>query len=107
MNEDSTDQDLSEGYLTNVETRALIYIKADNPKIGTVCVMPVGMVEISSCNIGKNIKPGVRVKKGDELGYFAFGGSTHCLIFEPNVIKKFKYKKNDFINMGKIIAEVK
>jgi phosphatidylserine decarboxylase len=107
MKEDPTDQDLSEGYLTNVETRALIYIKADNPKIGTVCVMPVGMVEISSCNIGKNIKPGARVKKGDELGYFAFGGSTHCLIFEPNVIKKFKYKKNDFIKMGKIIAEVK
>ena len=36
MKEDYTDQDLSEGYLTNVETRALIYIKADNPKIGTV-----------------------------------------------------------------------
>jgi phosphatidylserine decarboxylase len=106
LGEDPNDQELSEAYLTNVETRALIYIKADNKKMGTICVMPVGMVEISSCNINKNIKPGHKVKKGDELGFFAYGGSTHCLIFEPNVIKKFNYKKNDFIEMGQIIAEV-
>ena len=107
LGEDPNDQELSEAYLTNVETRALIYIKADNKKIGTICIMPVGMVEISSCNINKNIKPGHKVKKGDELGFFAYGGSTHCLIFEPNVIKKFNYKKNDFIQMGQIIAEIK
>ena len=107
LGEDPNDQEQSEAYLTNVETRALIYIKADNKKIGTICIMPVGMVEISSCNINKNIKPGHKVKKGDELGFFAYGGSTHCLIFEPNVIKKFNYKKNDFIQMGQIIAEIK
>jgi phosphatidylserine decarboxylase len=106
MKEDKTDQDMSEGYLTNVETRAIIYIRADDETIGTVCVMPVGMVEIASCNINKNIKPGKRVKKGDELGYFAYGGSTHCLIFEPNVIKKFTHKKGDFVPMGQIIAEI-
>lgn len=106
MKEDYTDQDLSEGYLTNVETRALIFIKADNPKIGTVCVMPVGMVEISSCNINKNIKKGKKVKKGDELGYFAYGGSTHCLIFEPGVIKNFNFKKDQFVKMGEVLAEI-
>lgn len=68
--------------------------------------MPVGMVEIASCNINKNIKPGHHVKKGDELGYFAYGGSTHCLFFEPGVIKRFFHKKNDFVKMGKKIAEV-
>ena len=106
MKEDETDQDMSEGYLTNVETRAIIYIRADDENIGTVCVMPVGMVEIASCNINKNIKPGKKVKKGDELGYFAYGGSTHCLIFEPNVIKKFTHKKGEFVPMGQIIAEI-
>jgi phosphatidylserine decarboxylase len=25
------------------------------------------------------------VKKGDELGMFHFGGSTHCLFFRPGV----------------------
>lgn len=64
------------------------------------------MVEVSSCNINNNIRPGHHVKKGDELGFFAYGGSTYCLFFEPNVIKKFTHKKNDFVKMGQIIAEV-
>jgi phosphatidylserine decarboxylase len=106
MGEDPTDQDHSEAYLTNVETRAIIYIRADDKSIGTVCVMPVGMVEISSCNINPRIKPGARVKKGDELGYFAYGGSTHCLIFEPGVIKRFVHKKGTFVKMGQAVAEV-
>ena len=106
IGEDPTDEDQSQAYLTNVETRALIFIKADNKKLGTICVMPVGMVEISSCNINKEIKPGKKVKKGDELGYFAYGGSTHCLFFEPGVIKRFLYKTNDFVRLGEIIAEV-
>lgn len=104
--EDPTDQDHSEAYLTNVETRAIIYIRADDRSIGTVCVMPVGMVEISSCNINPRIKPGARVRKGDELGYFAYGGSTHCLIFEPGVIKRFVHKKGTFVKMGQAVAEV-
>ena len=106
IGEDPSDQEQSQAYLSNVETRALIYIKADNPKIGTICVMPVGMVEISSCNINNNIKPGHIVKKGDELGFFAYGGSTHCLLFEPNVIKRFRYGKQDTVNVGQIIAEI-
>jgi len=104
--EDFTVQDKSIEYITHLNTRALIFIKADNSKIGTICIMPVGMVEISSCNINKNIKPGHKIKKGDELGFFAYGGSTHCIFFEPNVIKKFKYKQHDFVEMGQIIAEV-
>jgi phosphatidylserine decarboxylase len=106
LGEDLNDEEKSMGYITNVNTRALIFIKADNKKIGTICMMPVGMVEISSCNINKNIKPGHKVKKGDELGFFAYGGSTHCLFFEPNVIKHFKYHVNEFVHMGQIIAEI-
>jgi phosphatidylserine decarboxylase len=106
LGEDPNDEEKSMAYITNVNTRALIFIKADNKKMGTVCIMPVGMVEISSCNINKNIKPGHKVKKGDELGFFAYGGSTHCLFFEPNVIKNFKHKTNDFVKMGEIIAEI-
>jgi len=107
LGEDPNDQEKSLGYVTNVNTRALIFIKADNNKIGTICIMFVGMVEISSCNINKNIKIGNKVKKGDELGFFAYGGSTYCIFFEPNVIKNFKYNKNDFVKLGQIIAEIK
>ena len=33
--------------------------------------------------------PGHHLAKGDELGYFQFGGSTHCLVFRPGVIGEF------------------
>ncbi len=77
----------SQAFLTAVATRALIFIQADNPAIGLMCVMPVGMAEVSSCQI--SVKPGDKVKKGDQLGMFHFGGSTHCLIFRPGVNLEF------------------
>ncbi|SOD03443.1 phosphatidylserine decarboxylase, partial [bacterium JGI 053] len=47
----------------------------------------------SSCLLvgpdGESLKEGQRVKKGDQIGYFQFGGSTHCLVFRPGVISEF------------------
>jgi phosphatidylserine decarboxylase len=43
------------------------------------------MAEVSSCVI--EAMPGQHVEKGDELGFFQYGGSTYCLIFEPGVIE--------------------
>lgn len=77
----------SQGYITHVAARALIMIEADNRDIGMVCFMPVGMSEVSSCNVA--VQKGAHVKKGDYLGCFLFGGSTHCLIFEKDVIDSF------------------
>jgi phosphatidylserine decarboxylase len=78
----------SQGYIAHVATRALIFIEADNPRIGLLCVVPIGMAEVSSCipvgADGQMLKEGQRVKKGDQIGYFQFGGSTHCLVFGPN-----------------------
>ncbi|KAG6840071.1 hypothetical protein C0991_009183 [Blastosporella zonata] len=69
----------SQGYLTAVATRAMVYIQADNPDIGLMCFMAVGMAEVSTCEI--TVSKGDRIVQGDELGAFHFGGSTHCLIF--------------------------
>ncbi len=77
----------SQAYITHVAARAIIMIEADNKDIGMVCFMPVGMSEVSSCDVA--VKKGDKVKKGDSLGRFLFGGSTHCLIFEPDVIEEF------------------
>ncbi|EAW14283.1 phosphatidylserine decarboxylase family protein [Aspergillus clavatus NRRL 1] len=77
----------SQGYLTAVATRALIFIKADNPALGLVCVMPVGMAEVSTCEI--TVIPGQRVRKGQELGMFHFGGSTTCLLFGPETVMQW------------------
>jgi len=77
----------SQGYITEVATRAMIFIQADNPAIGLMCFMPVGMAEVSSCDI--TVYEGQHVKKGEQLGMFHFGGSTHCLIFQPSVKLEF------------------
>jgi phosphatidylserine decarboxylase len=82
----------SQGYIAHVAARALIFIEADNPAIGLMCVIPIGMAEVSSCVLvgadGEPLKEGQRVKKGDQIGYFQFGGSTHCLVFRPGVISE-------------------
>lgn len=93
----------SQGYITEVATRALIFIETVEPAIGLVCVMPVGMAEVSSCQIfdskGSNVEfhpdaprptkenplTNLPVEKGQQLGTFHFGGSTHCLFFEKGV----------------------
>ena len=73
--------------------------------MGIVCVMPVGMVEISTCTLLDTIKPGHHLSKGDELGYFQFGGSTHCVLFQKGVIKNFVTKQDAFYQVGQMIAE--
>ena len=77
----------SQGYITAVATRALIFIEADNPDIGLMCVMPVGMAEVSTCQL--TVYEGQRLRKGEQIGMFHFGGSTHCLIFRPGVNVEF------------------
>jgi phosphatidylserine decarboxylase len=79
----------SQSYLAHVSARAIILIEADDPVIGLVAFVPVGMVEVSSCEIASNVKPGHHVEKGEELGHFQFGGSTHCLVFGPGAIAEF------------------
>jgi phosphatidylserine decarboxylase len=82
----------SQGYIVHVATRAIILIQADDPAIGLVAFVPVGMVEVSSCVIAPQITAGHHVSKGDELGHFQFGGSTHCLVFRPGAIADFNLK---------------
>ncbi|MEH0108114.1 phosphatidylserine decarboxylase family protein [Tersicoccus sp. MR15.9] len=86
---DAVEPTVSQGYLAHVASRAVILIESDNPAIGLVAVVPVGMIEVSTCTIGEDIVPGHHVDKGDELGYFQFGGSTECVIFRPGVIESF------------------
>ena len=44
--------------------------------------MPIGMSQVASVNFEKNLKVGDKVKKGDVLGYFLFGGSDFVLVFQ-------------------------
>jgi phosphatidylserine decarboxylase len=79
----------SQGYITHVASRALIFIEADNPDVGLMAIMFVGMAEVSSNEI--TMYEGQHINKGDQLGMFHFGGSTHCLIFRPQVKLQFDF----------------
>lgn len=74
-------------YESAVNTRGLVFIESPIKSIGMVCVIPIGITEISSVTI--TVKKGDKVKKGDELGYFSYGGSTLALVFQKGAIKRF------------------
>ncbi|MDD4868653.1 MAG: phosphatidylserine decarboxylase family protein, partial [Mycobacterium sp.] len=81
----------SQSYMAHVSARAIVIIEADNPVIGLMAFVAVGIGEVSSTLIGPNVKPGYHVEKGEELGFFQFGGSTHCLVFRPGAIDDFAF----------------
>lgn len=80
---DEAGEKTGQGYLTATATRAIMFIEADNKDIGLMCFLGIGMTEVSTCEM--TVKEGQHVNKGDELGMFHFGGSTHCLIFRKEV----------------------
>jgi phosphatidylserine decarboxylase len=82
----------SQGYISAVATRGVIFIQADNPDIGLICLIMVGMAEVSSVQITMPV--GQHFMKGEQLGMFHFGGSTHCLIFGPAVKLRFNFPDN-------------
>lgn len=47
--------------------------------------MPIGMSSVSSVNFGEHIKEGSEVSKGDEMGWFQFGGSDFIMVFQKQV----------------------
>jgi phosphatidylserine decarboxylase len=86
---DAVEPTNSQSYLAHVAARAIILIEADDPVIGLMGFVAVGMSEVSSCVIDSKLAPGYHLEKGEELGYFQYGGSTYCLVFRPGVIEEF------------------
>jgi len=81
-------------YMCHICTRAIFWIKADNPLIGLMALIPLGMSDVSS--IESVVMKGDRVKKGQELGMFHFGGSSHLLVFRKGANIQF----DDYIDPG-------
>ncbi|KAL5703747.1 phosphatidylserine decarboxylase [Ranunculus cassubicifolius] len=52
---------------------------------GKVALVAIGATMVGSINLTK--KEGDEVQKGEEMGYFQFGGSTVIAVFEKDVIK--------------------
>lgn len=58
-------------------------VPIDSPVFGRVMMVCVGAMMVGS--IKTTVEVGQTVKKGDEFGYFAFGGSTIVTVFEKDV----------------------
>lgn len=97
---------LSQGFITQIAARALVFIQANHPGIGLMCFVAVGMAEVSTCEV--TVAPGQVIKKGQELGMFHFGGSTHCLIFRPQTKIRFDpmYSVGSDVHLNAAIASV-
>lgn len=73
----------SQGYISAVAARGIIWIQADNDAIGLMAMILVGMAEVSSIDLTAKVHS--HVHKGEKIGMFHFGGSTHCLVFGGQV----------------------
>ncbi|HWZ42363.1 MAG TPA: phosphatidylserine decarboxylase family protein [Candidatus Saccharimonadales bacterium] len=89
---DPTAATYSQGYEASVNTRGLVFVQSPDPAIGMVCVIPIGITEISSVSF--SVKKGDHVAKGAELGYFSYGGSSMAIVFQPGTIRSFTVPQN-------------
>ncbi len=64
------------------QDRGLIVI--DSP-LGLVAVLPIGMAQVSSVNL--TAEPGATLAKGEEFGFFSFGGSDIVTLFEAGKVE--------------------
>lgn len=73
-------------YLSHVATRAVIFIRADDP-VGLMCFVGIGIADVSTCEIASKFSQGwpQPVSKGEEIGMFHYGGSSQCLLFRKGV----------------------
>ena len=76
----------------SLETRGLIVLQTD--KFGLVALMPIGMSPVSSINFEKPLEEGRKVKKGDPMGHFLFGGSDFIVVFQKGVKVTLETPKN-------------
>jgi phosphatidylserine decarboxylase len=83
------------------QDRGIVII--DSP-VGLVALVPVGMDFISSCNLTVDV--GDYVNKGDEFGYFLFGGSDIIMIFEKNITILLP-KENMLYKVGQVFGKKK
>ena len=65
------------------QERGLVII--DSPEVGLVAVLPIGMAYVSSVNLTTEV--GAELRKGDQFGYFMFGGSDIVTVYQDrNVV---------------------
>ena len=93
----------------SIETRDLVVV--DTGEYGLVAILPIGMSQVSSCNFEDSVVVGAHVEKGDPMGYFLFGGSDICMVFQEGVKVDYLPAQNadgtyDHVLMGQPLANL-
>jgi phosphatidylserine decarboxylase len=90
--------------------RTICSLESDD--FGSVLLMEVGALFVGS--IVQTYRPGMHVARGDEKGYFKFGGSTSIVFFEKDaiefdkdLIKNSEQGFETYVKMGEKIASLK
>jgi phosphatidylserine decarboxylase precursor len=80
------------------QERGLVIIKS--PKVGYVAVLPIGMAQVSSVNL--TVEEGAVLHKGQEFGYFKFGGSDIIVLFQKDKVRITAEKGKKYLQGEKI-----
>lgn len=72
-------------FLSHVNCRTIIILQSS---IGYFAMVFVGLTEVSSTIPLPNVKVGAHISQGDEIGNYAYGGSTCCILFDRALISK-------------------
>lgn len=90
-----------------LQTRGVVII--NNPTLGKVAVLPIGMAQVSSVVL--HAKKGDWVEKGDEISNFAFGGSDIICVFQAKANLTFgdfvPSPKGSYSRYGTRLAKVR
>src|SRR5258708_14716490 len=77
----------------SLETRGCVILETE--EFGLVALLPIGMSPVSSVNLEPTLKEGMRVRKGDMLGHFLFGGSDFVMGFQAGYDFTLDAPRND------------
>ncbi|KAH9855379.1 phosphatidylserine decarboxylase-domain-containing protein [Lenzites betulinus] len=85
-----------------IQARALVLI--DNPDLGLVAVLPIGMAQVSSVVLNDCVKPNKYIEKGQEISHFQFGGSDIVMVFQRDAKVNFTATRDVHYAFGKQVA---
>jgi phosphatidylserine decarboxylase len=101
--EDGSVETVDETGFQFTQTRGLVVMES---AVGLVALLPIGMGHVSSVNI--TVEKGATLTKGQEFGYFCYGGSDMVMLFQAGRVSftancNTHYKQGEAI--GKAIEE--
>ena len=79
-------------------------IKLTNEKHGNILMIAVGATNVGTIHFSAEV--GKDYKKGDELGYFSFGGSMMITIFQADTLKLDETLINQTKNQTEVLIKM-